>query len=127
MIIPGIPDSPQECYAINTTDRIAILECIKGYDGGERGTFTFTVLKSQPWQSPTEVETDFEWSVVNEVAFVRAHDLEPNNNYTLLVYQENKFGRSESSFGVLIRTEGKSFYAATVFLLSHLFSVQYIL
>ncbi|KAK2158442.1 hypothetical protein LSH36_170g02013 [Paralvinella palmiformis] len=39
---PGIPDSPRECFAVNVTDRGAIMECAKGWDGGEPTTFAFT-------------------------------------------------------------------------------------
>ena len=117
----GIPDSPDECILLNVTDRQATIQCEQGYDGGEKATFTFMVKKSTPHQSPTEVTSTFIWKQ-DALAEISVSELEPNNNYTLLVYQENKYGHSSSSFGVLTNTLGMYMdcwlYAATCIIIN---------
>ena len=47
-----------------------------------------------------------EFVMKGELASITVMDLQPNSNYTILLYQENTHGESEESIGLYISTKG---------------------
>lgn len=78
------------------------MECTPGYLGGEAVGFT---VYSFSHQGVTELlDTTMNWD--GEKAVLVSEGLQPNKNYTLRIYGENDFGRSDEAFGIYISTPG---------------------
>ena len=108
----GKPDSPQKCDVTKVGDREVSLTCVQGYDGGDQMTFSVSrSAEGQQGSDWSEVEVTWPeiyalWSSGQPLANVKVKGFGPNTNYTLRVYGDNKFGKSDEAFAVFIRTAG---------------------
>ena len=98
---------------LNVTHVGTFLTCVPGFDGGDH--ISFAVSKSTSRTEPEEVDSTTTWSSDGSFAFVSIEDLWPLTNYTMRVFQENKYGRSAVSYSVTVRTLGNN---STVIIIS---------
>ncbi len=100
----GIPDAPMFCSLRNVSAYTALIDCIVGYTGGEPLDFAVYKYAINIGQEP--VDSDFVKSDDDKMAAITVRDLQPNSNYTILIYQHNTHGQSTESMGVYILTAG---------------------
>lgn len=84
----------------------ANLECIPGYNGGQT-QLQYSVTKESPGSSGPEKTSSSIRSSEAERTDISVNDLSPGVNYTLKIYAENDYGRSDDSFGVLVWTKAQ--------------------
>lgn len=107
LMMPGKPDSPLQCKATEVGSKSANLECIPGYNGGQT-QLQYSVTKESPGSSGPEKTSSSIRSSEAERTDISVNDLSPGVNYTLKIYAENDYGRSDDSFGVLVWTKAQS-------------------
>ena len=96
------PDHPSSCVILNVSSNAAKLECVPGFDGG--GDLTFPVWKNTYYYGEPVLADSTEQWVDASLVLIQVTGLCANMSFTLQIYGENEYGRSDGSYAVYLLT-----------------------
>ena len=103
--MPGKPDSPQKCDPIEVDESQVVIQCMRGYDGGDK-SMTYRVVKSSPGTTNQDARIVSMNPSASGLDILTVGDLSSGLNYTLMIFAVNAYGQSDDSFAVYVAMGG---------------------